>query len=589
MKAHPRIVLLGALLLGTPVLAGCITSSDSVEPQALPDLRRAVFDTSRAWSSPLSPAIYETLPGLEVMVPSFDGTEISLGIYRPKIDGCDWDAEAVPETCRLPVVMDSGPYYADHIDREKFRPPLNEWLVPRGYAVVYMSVRGTGNSAGCMETMSLSEQGDVDAMVTWLGEQAWSSGKVGMMGRSYDGSTPFFAAATGNPYLTTIVPIAGVPSQPDLLFKNGTSEARGPIFTNGLYWAGYGVGALDGGAPGHRADHLQDQACTDVAVGIPSSFAAAATGDASSEYWQDRNTKPRVLENYKGSVWIVHGLEDWNVNPSQVVPFVNELQDAGIETKAWLGVWAHAYPDRVDEHRNVRWDWAEQTVRWFDFYLKGVGPKPALDVEVEDSLFVWRSEASYPPRDAFDTVFELSADGTLAKAGEGSPGTLVVGGSTGLLSLGPAGDALEFRSEPLEKDLRLAGLSNLVLTATPSTAAGGYLFAELYDVFPDGRLMRIGWAAMNLRFHQGGNTEMQTLVPGQPIEVAMEFEPLDAHVGRGHSLALVVHKAGVEDIVPSPSPEATGITVGDGKSQLLLSTIERPAILPTYVPPGLST
>ena len=45
---------------------------------------------------------------------------------------------------------------------------------------------------------------------TWLGTQPWSNGKVGMIGKSYDGSTPWQAATFGNPHLATIVPMSGL-------------------------------------------------------------------------------------------------------------------------------------------------------------------------------------------------------------------------------------------------------------------------------------------------------------------------------------------------------------------------------------------
>lgn len=595
MRAPAPLLVL--LVLGA-ALAGCAVPGADVDTNALPGVS-TVYDTSRAWSTPLSPALYEVLPGVETLVPSFDETPISVALHLPDVDGCDWGAESLPQTCRLPVVMDAGPYYADKIDQEKFRPPLVEWLVPRGYAVAYMSVRGTGESGGCMEFMSMSEQKDVDFVVTWLAQRPWSNGNVGMMGRSYDGTTPIMAAALGNPYLKTIVPISGVPSQPDLMFKNGTSEFRGPIMHSYVYWANYGVGLADGGERAHRAGHWSEQACDQFRQGVVEGPEAMLTGSGGSQYWQERELRPRVLESYNGSVWIIHGMEDWNVNPSQVVPWINQLQDAGIETKAWLGVWGHAYPDRSDEHRNVRWDWADQTVKWFDFYLKGVGEKPALDVEVEDRLYVWRAEASYPPRDATMVELELGAEG-LRPMGNGTAGTATVAGtslsdyveaSAVLVTTGTATRATSVRyttaSEPLEAPLRIAGLPQLHVTVTPSTPRGGYLFAELFDQYPDGRMVRAGWAAMDLRYHAGGNLEPAALVPGQPVVAMMEFEPTDTLIGKGHRLVLVLHKDGVEDVLPSPSPEVLRLSLGEGKSVLRLPAVDRPNVLQTYTPPVL--
>jgi predicted acyl esterase len=121
---------------------------------------------------------------------------------------------------------------------------------------------------------------------------------------------------------------------------------------------------------------------------------------------------------------------------------------------------------------------------------------------------------------------------------------------------------------------------------TPSSAVGGYLFAELYDVFPDGRTVRVGWGAIDLRHHAGGNTEGQPLAPGQPVVAMMELEPMDAIFADGHRLRLVLHREGVEDILPTPTREPVQLGLGPA-SVLRLPEVARPSILPTYTPPGL--
>lgn len=550
-----------SLLLTGAIFAGCVQEGATLDAASATDAR--AFDTSRGWSMPLSPALYGVLDGVQHMVPSFDGTPISMGLFFPEIEGCDYAASVVSEECKLPVVMDAGPYWAGNVEGLSFRPPIIEWLVPRGYAVAHMSVRGTGESGGCMELFSMNEQKDVDAMITWLGEQPWSTGAVGMMGRSYDGTTPFMGAAFGNPYLKTIVPLNGVPSLRDLMFKNGTSETRGAIFHSQVYWMNYGLGAGDGGLGpgGHRMDHVQEQACEAAVQGAVQGPLATLTGDASDAYWEERDLRERVLQNYNGSIWIIHGLEDWNVNPSQVVPWFNDLQDKGIKTKMWLGVWAHAYPDRVDEHRNVRWDWADWVVKWFDSELKGLDVDTGPTVEVEDSLYVWREEMSFPPRDATWNETQLGG---------------------GAQQLAPSGRVGAFVDE-LTEDLRISGLPQLHVTVTPTTPVGSHIFAELYDVFPDGQQVRIGWAAMNLQYHEGGNTEPATLTPGQPILAKMEFEPMDAHVARGHRLSIAITMDGVEDLVQSPSPAP--VVIDWDASVLRLPIVERGDVIPSYTPP----
>ena len=45
-----------------------------------------------------------------------------------------------------------------------------------------------------MDLMGTAEQLGNDAAVRWLGEQSWSNGAVALIGKSYDGSTPWQAA-----------------------------------------------------------------------------------------------------------------------------------------------------------------------------------------------------------------------------------------------------------------------------------------------------------------------------------------------------------------------------------------------------------
>ena len=115
-----------------------------------------------------------------------------------------------------------------------------EQIIPHGFAFAQVSVMGTGRSNHCMDLMGTAEQLGVDAAVTWLGTQDWSNGNVGMIGKSYDGSTPWQAAMFGNEHLTTIVPISGLIGVMELMWRNGSSEARAPIMHNGVYGS-YGL------------------------------------------------------------------------------------------------------------------------------------------------------------------------------------------------------------------------------------------------------------------------------------------------------------------------------------------------------------
>ena len=123
----------------------------------------------------------------------------------------------------------------------------------------------------------------------------------------------------------------------ELMWRNGSSEARAPIMHNGVYGS-YG---LDG--------DLEDTGnmCPDYIAGPATGGAAWAWGsEAAGEYWAERYFLDRVIDNYNGSVYLIQGMHDWNVDPHMAVPTINRLYDAGIEAKGLFGQWDHDYPDR---------------------------------------------------------------------------------------------------------------------------------------------------------------------------------------------------------------------------------------------------
>ena len=68
--------------------------------------------------------------------------------------------------------------------------------------------------------------------------------------------------------------------------------------------------------------------------------------EVAGTYWAERYFLDRVLENYKGSVYLIQGMHDWNVDPHMAVPTINRLIDAGIEARGLFGQWDPASPAR---------------------------------------------------------------------------------------------------------------------------------------------------------------------------------------------------------------------------------------------------
>ena len=101
---------------------------------------------------------------------------------------------------------------------------------------------GTGHSDGCPTDGAPNENNAMKAVVDWINGRAvayhrrgpatdtiaadWATGKVGMMGTSYNGSLPIAAAATGVAGLEAIVPISPVSDYYEYYRANGM--VRGP-------------------------------------------------------------------------------------------------------------------------------------------------------------------------------------------------------------------------------------------------------------------------------------------------------------------------------------------------------------------------
>lgn len=558
MRTHDRrirtpSVLLTVLFLAAG-LAGCFGGDtldeggqSGLESSDVIDASRAVppgpFDFDGNYATVVTPGPHDILPLVKTYLASeIDGVDIGIGLWLPDV------AEGV----KVPVIVDAGPYYGNN------GPPMEsesghlgrliDNYVPHGYAVAAVSVRGTGESGGCMDLMGPVERADLSQAVTWLGTQGWSNGNVGMVGKSYDGSTPWMVASTGNPHLKTIVPVSGVPDVYELMFRNGTSEIRGPGVLNALYYS-FAVRerANPPGSPDdavrlarHAAEGV---ACPDHAVGMEASVYSGATGGRDpTGYWAERNMKSLVEENYEGSILLVQGLQDWNVDPALSIPWADDLNRSGLFVHHYLGQWGHSYPDQQGGD-NMRWDWAEHLKRWFDYWLKeetSIDLGPAVQVLSQEGR--WRVDHSFPPRDAEWRTLHLAGGEELAgEAGE--PGSItLIPQAVGSWPVAPPvrgpGYAADFATGPMANDTHISGLPRVHVTVTPEGPVG-HLAAWIYDVAPDGEAEPIGWTMLNLRFAAGGY-EAQTVTPGEPLVARMEIQPLDAVIEKDHSLLLRV-------------------------------------------------
>jgi predicted acyl esterase len=577
---------LSLALVAVLLLAGCIQAGldetltdDAPKPRvtrvgggAPDETATAVFpgtyDMTGRFSRVLEQGPLGILPAERVTIPSeVDGVDILMGVHRPDTD------EPVP------VFVLASPYFgflgdgADVTERVGAFGNLVENFVPHGFAVVGLAVRGTGGSGGCNDLMGPMETQDLDTAITWLGTQDWSNGNVGMTGVSYDGSTPWGVASTGNKHLKTIVPISGVPNLYELMYRNGSAEARGPAVLNALYYAGNII------SPTATPEQMAERTlCPDAVIGIGWSAFTGATGmHDRQQYWELRNRKPHVEEYYQGSIFSVQGLQDWNVNPSQVVPWVDQLDQHGIRTKQLLGQWGHAWPDTLGEDgewaADYRADYNELLLRWLEQELKGIEQDTGAPVQVRDHLGRWRNEAHYPPRDATWTNLHLSG-GELLEEPSGRESIRLFPEAVLPLDGEVVHNHAEFTYGPFDDELLVVGVPKLHIAVTPD-GPGGYIGAYLYEETAAGDRARIGWTSIDLAFADGSE-DYTPVIPQETLQALLQFEPMDAVIREGSTLVLRVWMVTDEARIPSVPPTPVTLELGANiPSVLKLSTVER--------------
>ncbi|WP_458094369.1 CocE/NonD family hydrolase [Roseomonas sp. WA12] len=169
---------------------------------------------STAWR--LSPSAYSAGRSIEHAMPPRP-----LSRYLTMRDGCRIAVDAwVPDgvTGPVPAVLILTPYYrrfavAAGSDADPI-PNAGKFvrhLVPRGYAVVVVDVRGTGASFGTRDSFrSPREREDSREIADWVVDQPWCNGRLGATGISYPGAASDFLASTGHPAVKAIAPLFAV-------------------------------------------------------------------------------------------------------------------------------------------------------------------------------------------------------------------------------------------------------------------------------------------------------------------------------------------------------------------------------------------
>ena len=434
-----------------------------------------------------------------------------------------------------------------------------EW-VPRGFAVVHSESPGTGLSDGSPTCGGANEALAPKAVIDWLNgrargytareggdevKAAWSTGKVGMIGTSYNGTLCLAAATTGVEGLAAIIPVAP-----------NTSYYR--------YYRANGLVRHPGGYMGEDMDVLyqfihsgdpakRDWANEHILEGELLAGMDRKTGDW-NEFWKARDYWHQ-LGGVKVPTLFAHGLNDWNVMPSHSMHVYTKLKQQGVPSKLYLHQGGHG-GDPPFEMQN----------RWFSRWLydvdNGIERDQAFHIVREGGK---RSEptayADWPNPEAKPVVLRpragglavgalvadaIVADATVADAtADTAKETLVDDVEKTGAALAKAAKSehrLLYALPKLSAPLHISGTPKLTVRIACDKPAANLSVWLVSLPWKGGRsvggdIVTRGWA--DPRNHASIDDE-EPLEPGRFYDLTFELEPDDQVIAEGEQFALMI-------------------------------------------------
>ncbi|EGD30658.1 X-Pro dipeptidyl-peptidase [Streptococcus sanguinis SK72] len=211
---------------------------------------------------------------------------------------------------------------------------LNDYLLPRGFANLYVSGVGTKDSEGLMTSGDYQQIEAYKNVIDWLNgrcraftdhtrqreiKATWSNGKVATTGLSYLGTMSNGLATTGVDGLEVIIAEAGISSWYNYYRENGLVTSPGGYpgedfesLTELTYSRNLRAG-----------DYLRHNDAYQQSLEQQRKDLDRKTGDY-NQFWHDRNYLLHA-DKVKAEVVFTHGSQDWNVKPLHVYNMFRSL------------------------------------------------------------------------------------------------------------------------------------------------------------------------------------------------------------------------------------------------------------------------
>jgi putative CocE/NonD family hydrolase len=457
--------------------------------------------------------------------------------------------------------------------------------------VVVQDCRGRFSSTGEFYPYA-NEANDGFDTVSWAAKQPWSNGTTALMGVSYYGLTTMMGARANPPGLKAIVPIITTDEYHETWSYHGGAFQLGFLGTWGAGLAAAQMLRPDCQIPPAKRQALA-QAVGDPAKSLSYRPIASIPGIADPEvvpWWKDLTShtendaywKPLAIHPYHKTMTAaglhVGGWFDIFL-AGTIRNFVGLAKAGNAPQRLFIGPWAHTGYDRYLGDLEFGATGPAgfsglplELMGWLDKHVMG---KQEINTGKPVKFFVmganqWREADGWPIPGAQCQTWYLHSRGSANSArGDGmlsqqapasdeqddvfiyNPDRPVPtrGGNLLMVAIHQAGpfdqrdvedrdDVLVYTSEPLQRDLTVAGPVTVKLWATTDGQDTDWT-AKLVDVHPDGKAISLCDGILRARYREGTD-KAKLLTPNKPYDYTIDLVSTANQFKAGHRIRVEI-------------------------------------------------
>lgn len=457
-----------------------------------------------------------------VTVTMRDGTKLDGRLFLPVL---------APGTPPTPCVLMTDGYGRGSAIGASFEGALFE-IASRGYAVLHLSLRGSGKSGGTATLYNEFGHDGYDA-IEWMAKQPWCDGRVGMVGPSLLGISQWLAAKELPPDLKAIVP----------------EVACGDCY--GTLW--YPGGMLPG--PGREARKLSP--------GAEGEYTTAIAHRNLDAWWRANTTQAddaAAIAAHGIAAFIAGGLDDY-ITPANIRLYEQFTAPGGARKRLFLGPYAHGWHTLYLQELQIQW-----LDRWLKGRPNGADTAPPVMLYIKGANR-WRYENAWPIADATKLAlyFRTAPSGSIASLNDGTlaadppregatpPASVPYAPGSGptlpvLLSAIDGRDTADQREDEaklltwttpkLPVATEVTGYPHLSFWAASSATDGDFV-VSLDDVAPDGRSHQVVQGYLNAP-HAASLADPVPLTPGALRHYGFDLLPTAYVFQAGHRIRLAL-------------------------------------------------